>query len=64
MTPILPYQVTINENEVVIRADRTLFAVEELTTLLDALILETIRRRSQVPLGQVQAPGDDVKNKV
>ena len=46
MTQTMPYHVAVDDNEVVIRADRSLFDPIALTKLLDFLRQETNQRRA------------------
>lgn len=47
MTQTMPYHVAVDDNEVVIRADRSLFDAVALTKLLDYLLNEAQQRRRQ-----------------
>lgn len=59
-----PYSIAIEEEAIVIRADRTVFDIEALVKFFDNLRIESIRRRSQATQAVIDALADAVDRKV
>ena len=56
-----PYRVAIENNEFVIRVNRDLIEREDLNRLLDYLMLQSIKRRSQASEAEIEALSAEVK---
>jgi hypothetical protein len=57
----VPYQITNDQDDIIIRVPRHYIDEQELTKFLDYLGLETIRRRSQLVENEANRLSEDVK---
>jgi hypothetical protein len=57
----VPYQITNDQDDIIIRVPRQYIDEQELTKFLDYLGLETIRRRSQLVENEANRLSEDVK---
>ena len=60
-TEQMPYVVTVDANEYVIRVKRDVIARDDLARMFDALLFSSIRRRSQATEEEISALAADVK---
>ncbi|MCB0187277.1 MAG: hypothetical protein KDE31_23580 [Caldilineaceae bacterium] len=64
MTQARPFSIAVEEDEFVIRADRTLFDMEELTQFLEYLRIRSLRSRSQASQPEIDELARSVNKKV
>jgi hypothetical protein len=57
----VPYQITNDQDDIIIRVPRQYIDEQELTKFLDYLGLETIRRRSQLVENEANRLSEDAK---
>ncbi len=59
--PQTPYTVSAEANEYVVRVSRDLIERDDLARIFDALLLHTIKRRSQLSEEEIAGVADEVK---